>query len=266
MDIYAGKDPIETEKNLHDQQLKLAQEKYAGTIGQLETVAKSVTPTRVVGADPDLKSGWQMLAKKYGLDPTKDFNDNAVRQVFAAHANTLRTALNEPMGEMPDELQDLPGANGQLLQQSKITGKKTEVVGQKLPTYTMEKRWNPVTGRDEGVMVQTSPGGAPLQRLQAQRVLHVERKAVLRRVVLPADWGSKQRHRLISVSRSPLPTISRPRTLPTMRGPTWQCSRKWKMPVIGWTLRRELWSSTPPRAMNPESSNSGCHSSYSRIN
>ena len=122
---YNMKDPVETDKATDDRQLQIQQQKYAPVIGRLETLAKLESPTSAVSANDDLKSAWQALAPQYGLDPAKDFNDNKVRQVFAAHANTLRSALSEPLGEVPVQLQNSVLPDQRRVQTDPITGKQT---------------------------------------------------------------------------------------------------------------------------------------------
>ena len=53
--IWGGKDPLQSSKELEAAQLEQQQRKYAPIIGKLDTLIKSDSPTREVAADPDLR-------------------------------------------------------------------------------------------------------------------------------------------------------------------------------------------------------------------
>lgn len=154
---------INRPKNLQAAQetlVKQRQQEIAEPLSTLDTVAGAANADDIVKNDPELMARWQEVAPRLGLNPQSSLTpDNA--RAFARFAyNEMASSGQMPAKPMPEIYDTYPGANGQVLQRERSSGKITEPVPQKLPTFTMEKRWNPQTGRDEGVMVQTSPGGS----------------------------------------------------------------------------------------------------------
>lgn len=130
----------------------------------LESFASNPNAGQALLKNPSQLGQWTQLAAKYGAN-AQDLSDINVRRVATLAANDARRGLSMDPLPMPEHFTNVAGPNGQLLQQDDVSGKASEVAPQKLPTYGLEKRWNPATGKMEGVMVQTSPGGAPAPSL-----------------------------------------------------------------------------------------------------
>lgn len=150
-------------KNLQAAQetlIKQRQMDIAEPMNTLDTVAGAANADSVVKNDPELAARWQEVAPRLGLDPLKGLTPDNARAFARYSYNEMAASAQQPSKPMPDVFDLYPGANGQVLQKNRTTGAVTEPVPQKLPTFTMEKRWNPDTQRNEGIMVQTSPGGS----------------------------------------------------------------------------------------------------------
>lgn len=143
-----------------DYQIKQKQLQAQGPLNLIDSAFYSDRPATMVMNNKNLISQWPQFAQQLGVDPVKGFNDENVRRALAMAGNNVRGMAGIAPKEYPAQLQTIAGPNGQVLQRDSVTGKDTEAVGQKLPSFALEKRWNPATGKEEGMMVQTSPGGS----------------------------------------------------------------------------------------------------------
>ena len=145
-----------------DIQIKQAQFRAQPMLNTLDTVFDSDRPAEIAMRNPDLISRWPQLARQMNLDPVSDFNDQNVRRAIALAANNIRGGVGLTAKDYPVQAQNLYGANGQFLQRNPITGEEKEVVGQKLPTFSMQPLgYDPTTGQDKSQLMITSPGGSP---------------------------------------------------------------------------------------------------------
>lgn len=143
-----------------DYQTKQKQFQAQGPLNLIDTIFNSDQPAKTAMMNQSIMSQWPHYAQQLGVDPVTGFNDANVRKALALAGNGVRGMAGMPPKEYPAQLQTIAGPNGQVLQRDPVTGKDTEAVGQKLPSFALEKRWNPATGKEEGMMVQTSPGGS----------------------------------------------------------------------------------------------------------
>lgn len=110
---------------------------------------------------------WPTLAIRNNVDPKTLMGPNAdyyVRLVATMEANRQRAELKMAPLPMPVGYQDVNGPYGQHAQVQlggETPGKETEIIGQKLPTFSPEKGTDQATGKDVIKMLQTSPGGLP---------------------------------------------------------------------------------------------------------
>ena len=154
---------INRPKNLQAAQeslIKQRQQELAEPMATLDTVAGAANADAIVKNDPELMARWQELAPRLGLNPQSSLTPDNARAFARYGYNELAGSAQQSPKPMPDIYDTYPGQNGQLLQKSRLTGKIEEPIPQKLPTYSLEKSWDPVTQRNVGTMVQTSPGGA----------------------------------------------------------------------------------------------------------
>lgn len=152
---------------IKQRQLQTAQP--MAVLGSLSTAANA---DDIVRGDPELNAFWQETAPRLGLNPDRDLTPQNARAFGGFAYNNMASSSQQPAKPMPEIFDQIPGANGQVLQRSRNTGAITEPIPQKLPTYALQKSWDPTTGRDIGIMVQTSPGGsaAPAAALGAPQV------------------------------------------------------------------------------------------------
>lgn len=122
--ILQGKDPLETEKEIHARQLQIVQEQVKPQVDALDNVIKSDKPTQYVAANPQLMQAWKQAATRLGIDPRAGFNDqnvrtalNFTRNQLAAKAQLGQEAPNVPLqnGRLPD---------GRVVQIDPISGKQ----------------------------------------------------------------------------------------------------------------------------------------------
>ncbi len=125
LSVLRGGDPIATAGKIREQQLQIAQQKYAPAIAQLDTIAKSDSPTKYVQASPQLSAAWQRIAPQLGMDPQKDFNDQNVRTAFTFARNNLAGALSEATVAPNVPLKSTPIGLGGTIQTDPVTGKVT---------------------------------------------------------------------------------------------------------------------------------------------
>jgi hypothetical protein len=156
--LLSGRSPLPDLNSLREQQLKMAQQQYAPVVQRLANVAQSDSPTRDVGADPQLQQLWQSEARLRGVDPTRGFTDQTVRQVFSAAANNYRSALQLPTVAPPAIYDSVSGPMGYRGQVNRETGQETQVQGREMPVKVGE-RWNPDTQQTEAVYQQFAPSG-----------------------------------------------------------------------------------------------------------
>jgi hypothetical protein len=124
--LLRGGDPVTTASKLREQQLQIAQQRYAPAIAQLDTLTQSDTPSKYVAANPQLAAAWQKLAPQLGMDPQKDFNDQNVRTAFTFGRNQLAGALSEATVAPNVMLQNRSIGNGGTIQIDPRTGKVTQ--------------------------------------------------------------------------------------------------------------------------------------------
>jgi hypothetical protein len=161
--LLSGRSPLPDLNSLREQQLKLAQQQYGPVVQRLANVVQSDSPTRDIGADPQLQQLWQSEARLRGINPASGFNDQNVRQVFSAAANNYRAALQLPSVAPPAIYDSVYGPMGYRGQVERETGKETQVQGREMPVKVGD-RWNPDTQQNEAVYQQfasSGPAAAP---------------------------------------------------------------------------------------------------------
>lgn len=123
--LLSGKDPAQTEKEIHERQLQTYQEAVAPQISALDTVVKSGSPAQFVQADPKLQQIWAQIAPKLGYNPVRDFNDQTVRTAltFARNQISSRAQLPNETPIVPVQQVRLP--DGRVAQVDTLTGKQT---------------------------------------------------------------------------------------------------------------------------------------------
>jgi hypothetical protein len=121
--LLAGKDPVQSQKEIEQQQLEQAKRQNLPILTRLDTLVHSDKPTQYVNADKELKSAWESLAPQMGFDPDKDFNDQNLRTAFTFAHNGLASSIGAPTIApiVPEETTRL--ADGRLAQTNKLTGK-----------------------------------------------------------------------------------------------------------------------------------------------
>lgn len=121
-----------------------------------------------LNGNPSYMQAMKSYFPRLGINPNdpKNMTADNIRNAAQMYINDLKGSYGEAPDALPHQLKNVAGPYGQLLQVDPVTGKATQVSEQKMPTFAMEKRFNPQTGHEEGVMVQTSPGGgnSPLAR------------------------------------------------------------------------------------------------------
>lgn len=110
--------------------------------------------------NPQLMAQWPTVARQFGADPTQITPIN-VRRVATLAANQQLNALQLPALPMPEHVNNMNGAYGQQLQVDDQTGKASQVTGRDLPTYALEKSYDPKSGTNQGQLVRT--GGLDAQ-------------------------------------------------------------------------------------------------------
>lgn len=128
--IVNGKDPLETEKEIHAKQLQMIQESVKPQLDALDNVIKSDKPTQYVAANPQLMQAWQQGAPKLGIDPRAGFTDQNVRTVlnFARNGIASQAQMGQEAPTVPEVTQN--GPLGSIYQRNPITGKTTQVRGE----------------------------------------------------------------------------------------------------------------------------------------
>jgi hypothetical protein len=130
-------------------------------LATLDSLATASNADQLIKSDPELSQRWTELAPRLGLNPDPNTATPENGRAFGRFAyNEIAGSAQQPPKPMPDIFDQIPGANGQLIQRNRTTGAVTEPIPQKLPTYALQKSWDPTTGREVGIMVQTSPGGS----------------------------------------------------------------------------------------------------------
>jgi hypothetical protein len=175
MGIPGSESFLNSPKNLQAAQeflTKQRQSQVAPQMSILDTIAGASNADQIVKSDPELLSRWQEVAPRLGLNPTTGLTPENARAFGRYGYNEFAGTSQLPAKPMPDIFDQIPGQNGQVIQRNRSTGAITEPIPQKLPTYSLEKQWDPTTGRDIGIMVQTSPGGsaAPAGALSGPQV------------------------------------------------------------------------------------------------
>lgn len=159
--LRPGGDPLKAAIEGQNFQRTQQQLQAQGPLNLIDTVFNSPNPSRVLMMNPSLMAKWPQVAAQLGIDPVKGFTDDNVRRGLAMAGNNLRGSVGLPAKDYPNQLQDIEGPYGQHIQKDLVSGKETEVTGQKPPTYSPEKGYDLKTGQNTVTMVQTSPGGLP---------------------------------------------------------------------------------------------------------
>jgi len=161
--ILTGKyDPVNTERGIFENQKQQAQLQAQGPMDLADSVATSPDADKLIQSNPSLAKQWIGLAPQLGLNPYRDLTPDNARAAARLAYNNLAGQVGLPAKPMPETYTNLYGPNGQLLQRENSTGKETEVVGQKLPTYAMQDLgYDTQTGQDRRQLMVTSPGGSP---------------------------------------------------------------------------------------------------------
>lgn len=168
---YSGGDPLKPYADAQGIQSAVRKDQQERTklalepvVAQAKTVLTSEDPNSLLLRNPSYEKMWEQIAPQMVLDP-KSTAARSPQNIRAAAAIFYNQVAAQSMGtiepiDIPHQLTNVGGANGQLLQVDPLTGKATEVTSQKLPTYAAEKGYDAATGKNTAVMLQTSPGGA----------------------------------------------------------------------------------------------------------
>jgi hypothetical protein len=140
--------------------VKQRQQQVAPTMATLDSLSTAANAHDIVRSDPELNAYWQETAPRLGLNPVSGLTPENARAFGRFAYNGIAGSSQLPTKPMPDIYDQIPGANGQVIQRNRTTGQISEPIPQKLPTFALQKSWDPNTGRDVGIMVQTSPGGS----------------------------------------------------------------------------------------------------------
>ena len=158
--LLRGDDPLKTAQGVQDYQVKQKQLQAQGPIDTFDSIFSSAAPARTVMTNPQLMAGWMKVAPQLGMDPVKDFNDQNVRAGLAFAANQIRGQAAMPAKDYPVPPHLVNGAFGQQFQVDPVTGKATQISGREMPSYALQDKWDPATGKMIKVPVQTGGWGA----------------------------------------------------------------------------------------------------------
>lgn len=121
----------------------------------LRALASDPNSDQMLMNNPQLLAHWPAVARQFGADPTQ-INPINVRRVATLAANQQLNALQLPPLPMPEHYGPVTaGSYGQQTQTEDSSGKVSEVAPRVVPTFSMEKSYDPTTGHNVGNLVRT---------------------------------------------------------------------------------------------------------------
>lgn len=89
------KDPLQTQKEIREQQFQLVQQQYAQKMTTMDNLIRTAQPSAAMKADPQLMAAWPQLAAQAGIDPSQ-YNDANVRTALTFARNKVASGIGLP--------------------------------------------------------------------------------------------------------------------------------------------------------------------------